>query len=181
MRLKTNPIFLFLFALFVTASTARAQLYEFQFVTSSPGFGGELFFNAPSGSAPLYSVLDGSSFITTPDGTFTVSASVQGGPFIINPPPTVWGPDGITALNLNLYESLGPQLYNWTATPTGIGDAPAAAIPLGPNFPGRSAAGTWVYVVPEPDAMPLVVLSLAVAMLVRSMRRNSSSRRTAID
>jgi len=162
------------FVLLVTASTARAQLYEFQFVTSASGFGGELFFNTPSGNGTDGEVLDASSFIITPDGTFTVSKSIVGGPIFNPPPPIAWGPGGITALNLNLYEGFNSQLYNWTATPTSIGDSPAAAIPLDP-----SASGTWdfVGVVPEPRTMPLTALGIG-AMLLWPLRRNSPFRRT---
>ncbi|MGA9777292.1 MAG: hypothetical protein WBS33_03375 [Verrucomicrobiia bacterium] len=177
MRLKTNATFFFLCALFVTASTARAQVYEFQFITSASGFGGDLFFNAPSGSGPAGEVLYGDSFITTPDGTFTGSESIPGGP-IVNPPPAiVWSPGGITALNLNLYESLNSQMYNWTATPTSIADSPVAGIPLDP-----SASGTWEYVgaVPEPGAMLLTALGVA-ATLIWPIRHNSLIRRTRIN
>jgi hypothetical protein len=168
MKLRASSTFVFLYALFVAASTARAQVYEFQFLTSAPGFGGELFFNAPSGSGPAGQVLYGNSFITTPDGTFTGSKSIVGGPIPISPPATVWSPSGITALDLSLYESLNSQMYNWTATPTSIGDSPVAAIPLDP-----SASGTWVYVgaIPEPSAMLLTALGVA-AMLVWPIRHN---------
>lgn len=80
MRLKINPAFFILCALFVTASNTRAQVYDFQFLTAAPGFGGELFFNVPSGNGTAGEILEGNSFITTPDGTFTVSESIIGGP-----------------------------------------------------------------------------------------------------
>src|SRR5579862_5535526 len=140
MRHKINIAFLFLCVLFVTASIARAQVYDFQFVTTAPGFNGELFFNVPSGNGTAGEILEGDSFITTPDGTFTVSESVVGGPIFYPPPPIDWSPGGITALNLSLYESLNSQLYNWIVTPTFIADSPVSAIPLDP-----SASGTWVY------------------------------------
>jgi hypothetical protein len=175
MRLKTNLPFFFLYALLFTASTALAQVYEFQFLTSAPGFGGELFFNAPSGSGPASEVLYADSFITTPDGTFTGSESFPGGPIVYPPPTIVWSPGGITALNLNLYESIDSQLYNWTATPTSIADAPVAGIPLDPT-----ASGTWIYVgaVPEPGVMLLTALGVA-ALLVRLIRHHSPIRATA--
>ena len=176
MRLKNNATFYFLCALFVTASTALAQMYEFQFLTSAPGFGGELFFNVPSGNGTAGEILEGDSFITTPDGTFTVSESVAGGPIIYPPPPTDWSPSGITALLLSLYESLNSQMYNWTATPTSIADSPVTAIPFDP-----SASGTWIYVgaVPEPGTMLLT--ALGVAMLAWPIRHNSPIRRTALN
>lgn len=177
MKLKTNSTCFFLCALFVTAATARAQVYDFEFVTTAPGFSGDLYFNAPSGNGPVGEVLYGDSFITTPDGTFTVSKSVAGGPIIYPPPKIVWSPDGITALNLSLYESSNSQIYNWTATPTTIGDTPVGAIPLDP-----SATGTWAYVgaVPEPSTVLLTALGVA-AMLVRLIRRNSPIPRKAIN
>jgi hypothetical protein len=168
MKHKTNLAFFFLCALSVKASSARAQEYGFQFVTSAPGFGGELFFNVPSGNGAAGGILEGDSFVTTPDGTFTVYKSIVGGPLGFPPPPIAWSPSGITALNLNLYESLNSQLYNWTATPASIADSPATAIPLDP-----SASGTWVYVgaVPEPGATLLTALGVA-AMLVWPIHRN---------
>lgn len=177
MRLKTNATLFFLCALLVTASTTLAQVYEFQFITSAPGFGGELFFNAPSGSGPAGEVLYADSFITTPDGTFTGSESFPGGPLRNPPPAIVWSPGGITTLNLNLYESLNSQLYNWTATPNSIADSPVAGIPLDPT-----ASGTWVYVgaVPEPGVMLLTTLGVA-AMLVRPIRHHSPIRSTGIN
>ena len=182
MKLRTSPTFVFLYALFVAASTARAQEYGFRFYTSAPGFGGELFFNAPSGNGPADQVLYGNSFITTPDGTFTESLSFAGGPFPINPPPTVWSPSGITTLNLSLYESLNSQLYSWTATLTSISDSPVSAIPLVisdspmaaiPSDP--SASGTWVYIgtVPEPSSMLLTALGVT-AMLIWPIRHNQN-------
>ena len=174
MKHGINPVFCVLCALSITGSVARAQIYEFQFVTDAPGFAGALFFDAPSGSGPFYQVLADNSFITTPDGTFTVAQSVLGGPLGFPLPPTVWSPGGITALNLGLYEVLNSQnnyqLYYWTATPTSIGDSPAAAIPLIAALdPG--ASGTWVYVggIPEPGAVLLMALGVA-ALLVRPGR-----------
>jgi len=177
MRLKISPTFFFLCALFVTASTTLAQVYDFQFVTTAPGFGGELFFNVPSGNGTAGEILEGDSFITTPDETFTVSESVAGGPIVYPPPPIVWSPSGITALNLSLYESLDSQLYNWTATPTSVADSPVGGIPLDP-----SASGTWVYLgaVPEPSAMLLTAPAVA-AMLVWPIRHDSPVRKTAIN
>ena len=142
-------------------------MYDFQFVTSTSGFGGELFFNTPAGNGSAGEVLEGDSFITTPDGVFTVSESVPGGPIGFPPPPIAWSPSGITALNLSLYEALNTQMYNWSATPTSIGDSPVTAIPLDP-----SASGTWVYVgaVPEPGATQVMVLGVT-AMLVFSAVR----------
>jgi hypothetical protein len=161
MRPKTNPAVFFLCALFVMASTARAQVYEFQFLTSAPGFGGELFFNAPAGSAPAGEALYGDSFITTPDGTFIGSESFAGGPIPIFPPPIVWSPAGITTINLSLYESLNSRMYNWTVTATSIADSPVSAIPLDPG-----ASGTWVYIgaVPEPGAILLIALGAAMLL-----------------
>ncbi len=168
MKLKTHAIFFFICALFASASTSQAQTYEFQFETRAPGFGGELFFNVPSGSLAAGDFLQGNSFITTPDGTFTVSKSFIGGPIFDPPLPAIWSPSGITALNLNLYEFVNSQTYNWTATPVSIADSPVGAIPLDP-----SASGTWVYLgpVPEPGVMPLAVLG-AAAMLLWRTRRN---------
>jgi hypothetical protein len=176
MKLKTSVIFFFLCAWFVTVSTARAQVYEFQFLTSAPGFGGELFFNAPFGSGPAGDVLYGDSFITTPDGTFMGSESVPGGPITYPPPAIVWSPGGITTLNLNLYETLNSQMYNWTVTPTSIADSPVIAIPLDP-----SASGTWVYVgaIPEPGAMLLAALGVA-ATFVRPIRHKSPTPKTCV-
>jgi len=45
MRFKVNATFLLLCVLFVKASVARAQVYEFQFITSAPEFGGEFYFS----------------------------------------------------------------------------------------------------------------------------------------
>jgi hypothetical protein len=176
MKLKTRATFFFLCALFVTAFTAQAQISEFQFVTPSPGFGGELFFNVPSGSTSAGDFLEGNSFITTPDGTFTVSGSTVGGPIFGSSPPSVWSPGGITALNLSLYESIGPQLYNWSATPTSIADSPAGAIP------DPTASGTWDYIgpVPEPGAMLLTALGVA-ALLVWPIRHDTNSKDRKID
>lgn len=177
MKLKTSPTFFFLCALFVTASTARAQVYDFRFITTAPGFGGDLYFNAPSGNGPVGEVLYGDSFITTPDGTFTVSQSFAGGPIVYPPPTIVWSPSGITTLSLSLYELLNSQTYNWTATPTSIADTPVAVIPIDPG-----ASGTWDYVgaVPEPGAMLLTALGVAV-MLVWPIRHNPPIRRTAFN
>jgi hypothetical protein len=181
MKLRThllNSAFFFLCALFIAAPTMGAQVYEFEFITPAPGFGGELFFNAPLGQGSVEEILGGNSFITTPDGTFTVSDSVRGGPIILYPPPppVVWGPDGITYLNLALYESHGTQLYFWTATPTSISDSPAGAIPLDVNV-DPSASGTWVYVgaVPEPSASLLMVLGFAVIFVGPFRRAMRSS------
>ena len=180
MQFKANLTLGFLCAMFIATPVARAQVYEFEFITSAPGFAGELFFNASSGSGPFYQVLAGNSFITTPDGTFTVAQSVQGGPLGFPIPPTVWSPGGITALNLGLYEVLNSQIYYWTATPNSIGDSPVGAIPLGvPLNPpsdatlvaslGASANGTWVYIstVPEPGTTSLMALTLAVILFCR--------------
>jgi hypothetical protein len=161
MKLKMNPAFSFICALFVTAS-AMGQLYEFEFTTTTPGFSGELFFNTPSGIGTA-DVLAGNSFITTPDGTFTVSKSFAGGPVILNPPPSiVWGPGGFVELDVNLYEYVNSQLYNWVAAPTSIGDTPAAAIPAALSALDPSASGTWVYVgaVPEPSTPLLMAIGL---------------------
>jgi len=173
-RFKANATFRFLCVLFVTASTARAQVYEFQFITSAPDFGGELFFNAPSGSGPAGEVLYSDSFITTPDGTFTGSDSIVGGPLQNPPPSIVWSPAGITAMDVSLYESINSQLYHWSATPTTIGDSPSGGLPLDP-----SASGAWVYIgaVPEPGALPLTALGI-VAIIILSIRYNSAIRRT---
>ncbi len=169
MKLKSHATFFFICALFASASTSPAQTYEFQFETRAPGFGGELFFNVPSGSVAAGDFLEGNSFITTPDGTFTLSESFIGGPLFDPPLPTVWSPSGITALSLNEYEIVDSQLYNWTASPTTIADSPAGAIPL----VDPSAIGTWVYIgaVPEPGVIPLAVLG-AAAMLLWRIRRN---------
>lgn len=162
-KLKTG--FAFFFILFVTASAMGAEVYGFEFITPTPGFSGELFFSTSSGNGSTGS-LESNSFITTPDGTFIGSESFAGGPIFNPPPPIDWSPAGITALNLNLYEYFGSQPYNWTATPTSIGDSPVAAIPDDP-----SASGTWVYVgaIPEPGAPLLMALGMA-AMFVRPFR-----------
>jgi hypothetical protein len=179
MKLKTRATFFFLCALFVTAFTAQAQISEFQFVTPSPGFGGELFFNVPSGSTSAGDFLEGNSFITTPDGTFTVSGSTVGGPIFGSTPPSVWSPGGITALNLSLYESIDTKLYYWTATPTSIADLPVGAIP---EIPDPTASGTWDYIspVPEPGAMLLTALGVA-ALLVWPIRHNTNSKNRIMD
>jgi hypothetical protein len=162
MKLQVRAKFFFLCALFATVFSARAQIAEFQFVTSSPGFAGELFFNVPSGSLSAGDFLEGNSFITTPDGTFTVAGSIVGGPIFNPPPPDVWSPAGITELNVNLYEPIGTRIYDWSATPDSIADSPTGAVPLDP-----SASGTWEFVgaVPEPGAMLLTVLGAALLFL----------------
>jgi hypothetical protein len=174
MKLKIHTIFFLICASLVPASITQAQIYEFQFQTTASGFGGEFFFNAPSGTESEGNFLQGNSFITTPDGTFTVSKSVPGGPIFIFPlpPPTVWSPSGITALNVNLYESVNSQLYNWSATANAIADSPVGALPLDP-----SASGTWVYIgaVPEPGVMLQTTLGAAGLLLWR-VRHNSRIR-----
>jgi hypothetical protein len=169
MKSKTFVRPLFLCAWFVAIVTAQAQIAEFQFVTSSPGFGGELFFKAPSGNTAAGDFLEGNSFITTPDGTFTVSKSMIGGPIFENPPPDIWSPSGITELNLNLYEVINSQIYDWDATPTSISDTPVNAIPADP-----SASGTWEYLgppVPEPGPTLLAALGATVLFLRPLLRK----------
>ena len=158
-------------ALCLLAASASAQTeYAFQFSTSTPGFGGELFLPAPSGTggtANLY----GNSYIFTPDGTFTLGDSFGSGPFGIYPNnPLVWniGAPGISTMNVNLVEIIGGTNYGWTATPTTISDVAGVILPA--LAPDPSATGTWVYIGAVPEPSTIALTAFASAALLRRRR-----------